>query len=160
MITKQFFLNPFTFVKTKTWIKDTLLVLALVLGSNLALDLFIDSSGDEEFTQTINLIYNTWGMTGLLIIVAGIGPLIEEILFRSWLFHFLKWVRIPVVGSIILCAALFGAMHTQYSFIVNTQIVFTGLLLGWLALKCKSFIPGVIVHGINNAIGVLFFVNT
>lgn len=82
------------------------------------------------------------------------GPLIEEVVFRGYLFSFLerflkRWLRNPGWLVVVAIAAVFAAGHVLKAGITSVQIatVFvTGMLYGWLRLDSGSTVPPVCSH--------------
>lgn len=82
------------------------------------------------------------------------GPLIEEVVFRGYLFSLSelllkRWMRSPGWVIIIGTAALFAVSHVVKSGITPIQIasVFvTGILYGWLRVDSGSTVPPVCSH--------------
>ncbi len=91
---------------------------------------------------------------GLLIVacIAGVIPLMEELLFRG-VFLFGLSRRYGALFGILLSAALFGVVHLGAVPAVYASVA--GLVLGWLALAARSVWPGVALHGAFNAVPVL-----
>jgi membrane protease YdiL (CAAX protease family) len=87
--------------------------------------------------------------------VAVVIPLVEEILFRGLLFGALQkhWgLRAAVWGS----ALVFVVVHLQI--IVFLPLFFLGLILAWARLKTGSIGLPILLHGLNNAIGLAVLV--
>jgi membrane protease YdiL (CAAX protease family) len=86
-----------------------------------------------------------------LLIVAAVGPIVEELMFRGlgfWLFErFGTWAAISITG--VLFALLHGYAALLPAFLV------TGLLLGWLRSRTGSIYPGMFVHGLFNGVAVM-----
>ncbi len=82
------------------------------------------------------------------------GPLIEEVLFRGYLFALAemllnRWIRRPGWPVVIGVAAVFALSHLARTDIKPVQIgtVFlTGLFYGWLRLDSLSTVPSVCAH--------------
>jgi membrane protease YdiL (CAAX protease family)/ABC-type Na+ efflux pump permease subunit len=78
----------------------------------------------------------------------------EEWFFRGMLLKSLL-KNGKVWKSILISAALFGAFHTlSNSVIAVDRLIPTaliGIMLGYLAYKSNSIIPGIILHALNNA---------
>jgi hypothetical protein len=88
------------------------------------------------------------GWVGLFV-VAGVGPLVEELLFRGvilggLLSHYrARWA---IIGS----AVLFGAVHLNpWQFVPAFGM---GLVGGWLVVRTRSLWPAVVFHMSYNAI--------
>jgi membrane protease YdiL (CAAX protease family) len=82
------------------------------------------------------------------------GPLIEEVLFRGYLFSLLamllgRWMPKPGWFVVILVAVLFAAGHLVKGGITPVQLAsvfLTGTLYGWLRLDSDSTVPAVCSH--------------
>jgi membrane protease YdiL (CAAX protease family) len=89
----------------------------------------------------------------------SLGPLLEELVFRGYLFSGVQWFLrrvIPQSGwlAVIVIAALFALSHFAKPGITPSQIVCifgTGLLYSWLRLDSASTIPPVFAHTSYNA---------
>lgn len=97
----------------------------------------------KQITQSL------WG----ILIIAVCGPVIEEIVFRRIIIDdFMKrfgkqWV------AIVVSSALFGLIHMNPVQMLSGFLI--GLALGWTYCRTGSILPGILVHIINNSIGVL-----
>jgi membrane protease YdiL (CAAX protease family) len=90
--------------------------------------------------------------------LAATGGFCEELTFRGYLSRqFNAWSRSPVL-AIILQGAVFGLAHGYYEKVM-VFIMVQGWLLGLLAYWRKSLRPGMLAHGLQDAIGgiVAFF---
>ena len=82
------------------------------------------------------------------------GPLIEEVIFRGYIFSFAemilgRWMRRPGWLIVIGIAALFALSHLIKSGITPVQVIsvfVTGTLYGWLRLGSGSTVPAVASH--------------
>ena len=91
----------------------------------------------------------------LLTVVAVIGPVIEEIVFRGLLQPYLK-ARRGVGLALVITSLAFAAIH----FIPALLAVFfvMGLAFGLVAEKSRSLYPAILLHSLNNAVSVLLVV--
>jgi membrane protease YdiL (CAAX protease family) len=88
-----------------------------------------------------------------------IGPLVEEIVFRGYLFWALEWLlghwlRKPGWWVVFAVAALFALCHVPKPGMAWPQIasIFaTGSIYGWLRLESGSTVPPVCAHICVNA---------
>ncbi len=88
----------------------------------------------------------------LLIVVAFIGPVIEEVFFRGFLYSAFKknWGVLP---ALLLSSVLFSIVHLQlYSFV---PLMIIGWLLAYIFEKTKSLFPAIFLHGVYNLILIL-----
>ena len=82
------------------------------------------------------------------------GPLIEEVIFRGYLFSILegflrRWLANPGWLAVIGLAAVFALGHLVKAGITPVQIAsifLTGTLYGWLRLDSGSTVPAVCSH--------------
>jgi membrane protease YdiL (CAAX protease family) len=92
-----------------------------------------------------------------LLIFGVIGPFVEEVLFRGFLFRQMRrWAGAPFWVAAILASLLFGAGHFEQgdSFanaVMNSAITFAGgVLFCWLTERWGSIWPGFAIHaGLN-----------
>ncbi|MCB9681157.1 MAG: CPBP family intramembrane metalloprotease [Alphaproteobacteria bacterium] len=92
------------------------------------------------------------GAALMMLVVAGVGPLVEEVVFRGFLWDALRrWLPAGVVigvTSVLFALAHLDPVHTP-------AVLFIGLFLGWLRWTSGSIWPGVVAHVVNNGIGVV-----
>ncbi len=98
---------------------------------------------------------NPTGIFGFLLsfIATAIVPaLVEEFACRGIVLGLLK--KYGQGFAIITSSIIFGIMHGNFEQIPFA--IFVGLILGYIYVKTGSIWTGVLVHGINNAISVIF----
>jgi sodium transport system permease protein len=87
--------------------------------------------------------------TAVVIVAVAIVPAIcEEVLFRGVLLRGLA-TRFFAPFAIAIAAAVFSLYHLRVVQLVPTFML--GLVLGYLALRADSVLPGMVAHFINNA---------
>lgn len=87
-----------------------------------------------------------------MVALAATGGFCEELIFRGYLtrqFH--AWTGSNVL-AILLQGVLFGLAHGYYEKVM-VLIMIQGWLLGLLAYWRKSLRPGMLAHGLQDAIG-------
>lgn len=85
-----------------------------------------------------------------------VGPLIEELVVRGFIFRGWAASRLGPTPTIVLTAALWAEAHIQYSSQVAIAFIFcTGLLFGWLRNRSGSTVLTMVLHGIANALAVI-----
>ncbi len=82
------------------------------------------------------------------LMVALIGPVVEEIFFRGFLYSALK-KRLNVTAAMVVSACIFSLLHTNV--LGFLPIVFLGIFLAYLREKTGSLIPSITVHMVHNA---------
>jgi sodium transport system permease protein len=90
-----------------------------------------------------------------LLMFAVLPAVCEEIAFRGYILSGLSRSYRPA-WSIPISAALFGILHVLFSLynqLFNATLL--GLLLGLIALRSRSLMPGMLFHVTNNALGVV-----
>ena len=78
----------------------------------------------------------------LAVLVISIGPIVEELLFRS----------------VLLSAVLFACVHLpdlSFLWYALPNLALLGLILGWLRVQSGSIWPAVVAHGMNNLLAVV-----
>ena len=89
----------------------------------------------------------------MLLEVSIIGPMVEELLFRGLVFHFVERDTGKEGVAIFISALLFGIWHGIFVQGVYTFLI--GLVLGYLYAKTRNIIWPYLVHFVNNFSGTL-----
>ncbi len=111
--------------------------------------------GQPEFLQElVEQLRITSIYSGFFIILTTVlvAPLVEEMLFRGYLQKVLEESWEDITKAILVTSLFFALVHLNPYWIV--QIYLMGLVLGYLAWRTNSIIPGIILHGLNNAFAV------
>ena len=94
------------------------------------------------------MMHNDMGFIAIGVLV----PIAEEMVFRGAILRRLldasdtRWHW----AAIVVTAALFGAMHLNMAQGINAFVM--GLLLGWMYMRTRSIVPGLVFHFTNNTI--------
>lgn len=88
---------------------------------------------------------------GMWMGVVILAPVFEELLFRGWMWNQLER-SLPSWGVWIATSVLFAVYHIDP--LQGTALLFTAFALGWVRWHTGSLLPCVVIHGINNALGV------
>ncbi|MEO9968457.1 MAG: type II CAAX endopeptidase family protein [Hyphomonadaceae bacterium] len=91
----------------------------------------------------------------MLLYVILIAPIVEEVGFRGILLGFFRGRGMPKIIAVLITAAGFAALHTQYTLPAIAAVFILGLVLGWLRLASNSIGPPIIAHIAVNAMVVL-----
>ena len=83
--------------------------------------------------------------------LAGLAPLVEELVFRGLLYG---WVagRWGTVAAWIVSSLAFAAAHVEPAHII--LVLPLGLLFGWLRRRTDSLLPSLVAHMVNNGFAV------
>lgn len=98
------------------------------------------------------------GMSGnvlAIVMIALIGPLCEELIFRHGIQRTLIRHGMRPMTAIVLTALSFGIVHGNWAQgIVATA---AGIILGWIYEKSRGLSLPVLLHIVNNSIGVALY---
>lgn len=124
----------------------TFVISTLIPGFNA------NQSQDLGFTS----LYGVERLIGFIVLVV-VAPIVEETIFRGFLYGKLRESRMPMWPAILTVSALFGLAHGQWNVGIGTFIL--SVVLCYLREATGSIWSGVLVHMINNAIAfTLLFV--
>lgn len=100
----------------------------------------------ESFNSLMGSVLSGDEFMAFLAVVI-LAPIAEELLFRGIIFRMLTkhWSE---RAAIIVSALLFGIFHMNLMQAIYVLPI--GLLLGYTAYKCKSVLPCILIHMINN----------
>jgi membrane protease YdiL (CAAX protease family) len=91
------------------------------------------------------------GAVALVLHVALLAPIAEEIAFRGLIYRHLRRALVPWAGM-VLSAAIFAVMHGSFG------QSFWAFLLGWVAAfayeQTRSILTPVLIHGLFNAVPI------
>lgn len=138
----------------KTPLNITYLLCALGLGvcmvanyvSNMMIALF-DLFGADALVEMEYECDSVLDIVLFYISVSVLPALVEEFAFRGVILNVLRKYSDGL--AILVSAVLFGLMHGNFTQIPFAFVV--GLILGYVAVKTNSLIPGIIIHFLNNA---------
>jgi membrane protease YdiL (CAAX protease family) len=105
-----------------------------------------------------NPLFTVKGSGGLFVLLIGgciAGPIMEELVFRGFMFRGWSESFLGPIGAIVLTSALFGMYHTQYDWPARFWIFVFGLALCTFRWRSNSTWLTVVVHSAVN-IFVLF----
>jgi len=83
----------------------------------------------------------------VILSVAVFAPLAEESLFRGVVQQAAERIR-GVTSGVMLSALIFALIHLQYWWLI--QLLVLSVLLGYMAWRWQSIIPGALLHSANN----------
>ena len=99
----------------------------------------------------LNSLLQPEGVLGYILIiiaVAIIAPIGEELLFRGFLQQFLEQHWKDITRAVLVTSLLFAMIHFNPFWTI--QIYMLGIILGFLSWKTQSIIPSIILHSMNN----------
>lgn len=93
---------------------------------------------------------------GLAFAFVFVAPIIEELIFRGYLYTAWRQTRLGMWGTILLTSLLFSAVHGfQYPGILLGYLFVFSILLGLAREKTGSIWPPIAMHMTNNLIGAI-----
>ena len=126
-----------------------------LIGSGILLDFFESLGGEVEQQGLVDLLSagNSFEKGLTILLVVGLAPVAEELLFRGVL---LPWLidKIGEWAGIIVTGVLFGMLHFETPSAVPPLIVF-GVVLSWWSRHTGWVIFPILAHFCNNAFVVL-----
>ncbi len=117
----------------------TFVITKLIPGFNA------NQSQDLGFTT----LYGIERLLGFIVLVV-VAPIVEETIFRGFLYGKLRESRMPMWPAILTVSALFGLAHGQWNVGIGTFIL--SIVLCYLREATGSVWAGILVHMLNNAI--------
>lgn len=132
------------------WKWVPLLAVATLCGI-LCFNIFSEYLNLEDIIeeQLMELATSFWGIIAIVIL----GPLTEELVFRSAILGNMLYRGVNTWTAIIVSSFLFGIAHLNPSQIPFAFLL--GILFGILYVKTRSVVPGIICHIINNSLSVI-----
>ena len=107
---------------------------------------------DETEKQMSDLMLEPGGY----MVIALLPPLVEEMVFRGCVLKsLLEWKPEKKWLMIALSALIFSLVHMNPGQMPHTFII--GLLLGWMYMRTRSIVPGVVYHWVNNSAAYVIF---
>ena len=98
--------------------------------------------------QTFDQILSNWFG---IIIVAVLGPIVEEYVFRGAITRVLLEKYTPT-KAILISAAIFGIFHINPAQVLPAFLI--GIVLAWVYYRTASLIPVMLMHIVNNSFSV------
>ncbi|WZO99431.1 ABC transporter permease subunit/CPBP intramembrane protease [Isosphaeraceae bacterium EP7] len=95
------------------------------------------------------------GLGSAIVLFALIPAVCEEFAFRGYILAGLQR-GYSTRTSILLSAVMFGILHVLLSLFQQLfPGTLLGLVLGLIAIKSRSIVPGIVFHAINNSLGIV-----
>lgn len=115
------------------------LIQSVIPGVNM------DEAQDTGFNGASGLL----GLTAAFLALVVVAPLLEEAIFRGFLYGQLRKYSGAITSS-LLVSLTFGAVHLQFNVAVVTFVL--SLFMCYLREKFDSIWPGVLVHVLKNGL--------
>lgn len=144
-------LRPFTLPESIQWS----IGIALFVLAETACNYLFDIPTSDWMVKMHNNVFAVPLLWQAIMVVA---PVVEELFFRGFLFRGLVHTRwLGPVWAVVITAALWALLHTQYEPSVMIWIFLCGLYLGYARLRTQSLYIVILMHGVMNALATVFF---
>ena len=90
-----------------------------------------------------------------IISVIIVAPIIEEFLFRGFLYSQLARTRLGGWGSVCLSSLLWTIIHFQYEPLILMVLLIFGIFLGYIRMAYNSLALPIALHAVNNSFAFL-----
>ena len=87
--------------------------------------------------------------------VVLIAPVIEEFLFRGFLYSQLQQSILKDWGAVIVSSLVWTIIHFQYEAGILFVLFLFGLLLGYFRIKYNSLLIPIVLHAVNNLLSFI-----
>jgi membrane protease YdiL (CAAX protease family) len=130
----------------------------LILAIYLLLQALINTVfgvAPTEFLESVSGSKNLW----LSLMLITLAPVLEELLFRGYLFKAWRHSSLGLTGTLLLTSVLFVGLHWgQYHWTLLAFLFLFSIILGLAREKSGSIWVPVILHAVNNLFCVVFLV--
>jgi len=128
------------------------IICTILLEFTFDILLFLSDTPIDSFTLEVREFMSSFEKKVLVILaICIIVPIMEELIFRGWLFQRLVNTRLGNIGAVGVSSFLFTLFHFQYQQIIPLVfLLMFSLLLGVVRLKTANINYTVIAHSTSN----------
>lgn len=130
------------------WQMPVMILAAAIAATIVAGLLGITPDNTEQMITEQTLELGPAGLIAMFVLIAGVVPLIEEIVFRRVLLDWLM-AKMPMIVAAVVVSVLFALAHVAPAAIV--YILFLGSALTFLRIWYRTLWAPLILHMTNNA---------
>lgn len=95
----------------------------------------------------------------LALVVVLVAPVLEELVFRGYLFKAWRQSRLGFSGTLLLTSLLFALVHGgQYGLVQVGMVFVLGAILGLAREKSGSVLLPMLLHALNNLVSAIFVI--
>jgi membrane protease YdiL (CAAX protease family)/tetratricopeptide (TPR) repeat protein len=102
-----------------------------------------------QITQLLRTMLERPGPWGFVVVIAGVVPLLEEVLFRGLALGALAR-HLPFGWANLIQAVGFACAHAVWE--LAPLFILFGLMTGWLTRRAGGLLPAIVLHATNNLI--------
>lgn len=145
------------FEQSWIWWLPALLIVQLLAAGAVNLLIIAPLMGGEFENPQIEMITggqmpSASDFVSLLLVVAILAPIAEELFFRGMLYPLIRQ-RLSMWSAILLNAALFSVVH--FIPVLLPALFVVGIMLAWVRERSGSVIPSMILHFLQNSLAVI-----
>ncbi|TWX68491.1 CPBP family intramembrane metalloprotease [Colwellia demingiae] len=109
---------------------------------------------EEQFMLDIKAASNSTDMIILILFtLCLVVPIMEELIFRGWLFSKVAQTKLGNIGALLLTAFVFTTIHSQYEHVITFLMLLSfGLLLGFVRYKSNNTCYTINIHALFNTL--------
>ncbi len=140
--------------RPKSWPRAAglmVLLLVVVTGVIDAIDPLLHGAREQGLTPTHWEPSHAAAYAANFIVIAFVAPIVEELTFRGLGFSLLE--RFGAWPAILVVGATFALAHGLLQ--AFPELALFGCALAWLRFKTTSVYPGMLLHGVFNAIALV-----
>ena len=123
--------------------------IALAAGLTALFSLFPWFNSSEAQNLGYSIYMQGWERGIAFVELAVFAPMIEELIFRGWLYGNLR-IRVPKIVAILLVSLLFGLVHMQWN--VGVSVFAMSVVSCTLREITGTIYAGTLLHIINNVV--------
>lgn len=146
-------LSYLKFKKVKLIYLLFVMVLTVFLEFSFDTFFFLTNVPSDAFTLEVKEFISSYEKTILAVVaICIIGPLVEEIIFRGWLFQRISLTKFGNIGAVGISSILFTLFHFQYNQIFPIIILLIySFFLGIVRLKTANINYTITAHMTSNS---------
>ena len=113
----------------------------------------ITEPDQEDIARDLGLDQGVLAAVPVVLLIALVAPIAEEIFFRGMLFGGLRR-RMSTIPAAGLSALVFGGLHATTGISAVPPLIVFGFVLALLYEKTGSVVPGILAHALNNSLAL------
>ena len=134
--------------------KDLFYGLIFLAGFIILEEIYMFSLGLEMPESFIAFMLSEPLILGIISVIL-VAPIIEEFLFRGFLYSQLARTRLGGWGSVCLSSLLWTIIHFQYEPLILMVLFIFGIFLGYIRMAYNSLALPIALHAVNNSFAFL-----
>ncbi len=119
----------------------------------IAYGALITEPDQKDIARDLGLNAGVLAAIPVVVLIAIVAPIAEEIFFRGMLFGGLR-KRLSTYPAAAISALVFGALHATTGITAVPPLIVFGFMLALLYERTGSLAPGMIAHAFNNALAL------